>query len=99
MIGSQVTCCTCRSIGLPSKSVSCTALRGDYREVAVGEEEDIPRVIQDRGHIRSHEVFLIAQADDRGRTVAPARLSGPRSWTLAQARRSIHGLSAKTSPC
>ncbi len=46
------------------------ACRGDDGEIAVGEEEQVARVIEDCGNIGGDEVFVFAQADDGGRTVA-----------------------------
>ena len=42
----------------------------DDGEVAVAEEEQVARVIQDRGHVGGDEVFVFAQTDDRRRAIA-----------------------------
>ena len=44
--------------------------RRDDGEVAVGEEEQVARVIENRRHVAGDEVFVLAQADDRRRPVA-----------------------------
>ena len=70
MIGSQVRCCTWRMIGRPSKSRQLHAFRRDHRQVAIGQEEQIAGVVEDRRHIRRHEILFFAQADHGGRAVA-----------------------------
>src|SRR5215469_17955286 len=45
-------------------------LARDGRKIAVGEEEKIPRVIQQRRNIGSHEVFVLAQSYNDWRTIA-----------------------------
>ena len=47
------------------------ARRRDGGKVAVAEEEQVASVIQDGGHVAGDEVLVLAEADDRGRTVAP----------------------------
>ena len=46
------------------------AALGDDGEVAVGEEKEVARVIQDGGHVGGDEVFLFAESDDGGRPIA-----------------------------
>src|ERR1700745_3395424 len=46
------------------------AFRGDDGEIAIGEKEEVARVIQDGGDVGGDKIFVLAQTDDRGRTVA-----------------------------
>ncbi len=55
-------------MGLPSKSVSWTPSQREDGHVAVGEEVDIARVVQDAGNVGGDEVLAVAHADDDGRT-------------------------------
>ena len=70
MIGSQVMCWTWRVDGLPSKSVSLTPSGVITARSPSAEEEQVARVIQNRGHVGGDEVFVFAQPDDGGRAVA-----------------------------
>ena len=42
----------------------------DHGQVAVGQEEQVARVIEDRRHVGGDEVLVLAQADDRRRAIA-----------------------------
>ena len=55
--------------GLPSKSVSFS-LRGDHGQIAVAEEEQVARVIENGRHVAGDEVFVLAQADHGRRAIA-----------------------------
>ena len=46
------------------------AVGGDHGEVAIGEKENIARVIENRRHIGGDKVFVVAQADHQRRAVA-----------------------------
>ena len=46
------------------------AIGSDDGQVAIGKKENVARVIENRGHVGRHEVFVVAQADDRRRAVA-----------------------------
>ncbi len=46
------------------------AIGGDHGHISVRQKENVARVMQDRGHIRRHEVFVVAQPDHRRRPVA-----------------------------
>ena len=47
------------------------ALRRQHRDVPIGHEKNVARVIQHRGDVAGHEIFVLAEADHRRR--APAR--------------------------
>ena len=70
MIGSHRMCDTCRFTGRPSKSLRRTPSGGEHGHVAVGEEEHVARVAENRGHVGGDEVFVVAQADHHRRTRA-----------------------------
>src|SRR4051794_30739702 len=42
----------------------------DHSEIAVAEEEEVARVIEDRGHVAGDEVFILAEADYCRRAIA-----------------------------
>ena len=46
------------------------AIGGDDREVAIGQEKKIAGVIEDRGDVGGHKVFVFSQADHRRGTIA-----------------------------
>ena len=46
------------------------AVGGNDGHVAVGEEENVPRVMEDGGNVGGHEIFVVAEADYRRRSVA-----------------------------
>src|SRR5258708_10297603 len=46
------------------------AVGSDYRQVAIGQKENIAGVMQDRGYVRGHEIFVIAEADYNWRAIA-----------------------------
>ena len=46
------------------------AVGRDHGHIAVGQKENVARVMQNRGHIRRDEVFVVAQPDHRRRPVA-----------------------------
>ena len=46
------------------------AVGSDHRHVAVGQKENVARVIENRGHVGGHEVFVVPQADHRRRAIA-----------------------------
>ncbi len=56
--------------GLPVEIGKLHAVRGDYREIAIGQKEQVAGVIQNRGHVGGHEILVLAQPDDGGRAVA-----------------------------
>ena len=56
--------------GCRRNRVSCTPSGVTHGHVAVGQKENVARVMQNRRHVRGDEVFVIAQADHRRRTVA-----------------------------
>ena len=77
MIGSQRMCETWRLIGLPSKSVSCTPSRVRIGHIPVVQEEHVACVAENRGHVGSNEVLVLAKSDTAGGPErAPTILSG-----------------------
>jgi hypothetical protein len=40
---------------------------GEHGQLAVAEEEDVARVLEDGGHVGGDEVLAVAEADDDGR--------------------------------
>ena len=46
------------------------AVGGEDRHVAVGQEEHVAGVAEDRGHVGGDEIFAFAEADDDGRAGA-----------------------------
>ncbi len=56
--------------GLAFEVAELHARRRDDGEVAIGEEEQVARVVEDRGHVAGDKVLILAQADDRGRPIA-----------------------------
>ena len=46
------------------------ALGGEHGQFLVGQEEDVPGVVEHGGDVGSHEVLVLAQADDRRRARA-----------------------------
>ena len=70
MMGSQVMRCALRSRRLAVEIGDLHAFLGDHGKVAIGEKEKIAGVIEERGHVAGDEVFVFAEADDRGRSIA-----------------------------
>src|SRR5712692_5259378 len=46
------------------------SLLSDHGKIAIGQKEKIAGVIEDGGHVGGYEVFVLAEADDGGRSVA-----------------------------
>src|SRR5207248_4544221 len=46
------------------------SLQSDYCEIAIAEEKQVARVIQDCGHVRCHEILIFAKANNRGWAIA-----------------------------
>ncbi len=53
-----------RFTGLPLKSVSSTPVEREDGHVAVGEEVNVARVVEDAGDVRGDEVLAFANTDD-----------------------------------
>jgi hypothetical protein len=53
--------------GKPLEVSELHTVRGEHREVAVGEEEEVAGVVEDGGNIAGHKVFVLAQPDHRRR--------------------------------
>ena len=45
------------------------ALRSEDGDIAIGEEEYVTGVIENRGNIAGDEIFVLAEADDGGRSL------------------------------
>jgi hypothetical protein len=46
------------------------AVLRDDGQIAIGEKEKIAGVIEERGHVGGDKVFVLAEADDDGRSIA-----------------------------
>ena len=80
----------------PSKSVKLHAGGRNGGEVAVGEEEQVARVIENRRHVAGDKVFVLAQSDDRRRPIARGHnlvgLVGRDDRNGEHAGQQLHGL-------
>jgi hypothetical protein len=56
--------------GLSVEICKLHAVRADHREVAVGQEENVARVIKNRGNVGGDKIFVVAEANYKRRTVA-----------------------------
>ena len=63
-------CWTARSMGWPSKSITRTPLRSEHGDIAIGQEKNIARVVENRGDIAGDEIFVVAEADHSRRARA-----------------------------
>ena len=70
MIGSQVMCWACGSIGLAFEIGEADALRREHGDFAIAEEKNAARVRENRGNIAGDEEFVFAKADDDRRAEA-----------------------------
>ena len=73
------------------------AMLGDDGDLAVIEEEEVARVVEERGDVTGYEVFVFAEADDDGRAVAGgydlARLIGGDDDERKNSRQLFHRFS------
>ena len=69
-MGSQATCCGCALDGVAVVVHDAHAIFGEHGDVAIGEEEHVARVFEQRGNVAGDEVFAFAEADDRRRAEA-----------------------------
>jgi len=69
-MGSQVTCCAGRLTGRPYMIHHADALLREYSYVAIGQEEYLAGVLEERRDVAGHKILAIAQANHGGRSHA-----------------------------
>jgi hypothetical protein len=70
--------------GLAIEVAEPHSVRCEHGQVAIGQEEHVARVVQDGGHVRRHEILVVAQSDHH-------RRPGTRSYDLVWIGARNHG--------
>ena len=85
----------------PVERHELNALRRDDRHFAIVEKDHVAGVAENRGHVRRHEIFAVADADDDRRAIADRhellRIVGRHQHEREQAAHALHGAQAPRS--